>query len=204
MRVGIRAIVASERGASRQTRGMAALDDAVVTVLPTEALTPADRSAVIDVCNAANETEAFWQLFGFIPSGGLHALVHHGDRLVSHAVASTRWVEPDGLPVLRTAYLDAVATHPEVQGRGYSSAGLRRLAAAIGDADIGCLQTDIAPFYERLGWELWRGPLAGRGRDGLIPTPEQTGVMILRLSKTPALDLDARLTIEQQPARIWE
>jgi aminoglycoside 2'-N-acetyltransferase I len=183
---------------------MSAPDAAVVTVVETEALTSADRLAVIDVCNAANDTEAFWQLFGFIPSGGLHALVHRGDRLVSHAVASTRWVEPAGLPVLRTAYLDAVATRPQDQGRGHSSAALRHLATAIVGADIGCLQTDIAPFYERLGWELWRGPLAGRGRDGLIPTPEQTGVMILRLPKTPALDLDAQLTIERQPARIWE
>jgi aminoglycoside 2'-N-acetyltransferase I len=74
----------------------------------------------------------------------------------------------------------------------------------VHDYDIGCLQTDIPGFYERLDWELWRGPLAGRGVDGLIPTPEQTGVMVLRLPTTPSLDFDALLTIEQQQYRIWE
>lgn len=58
-------------------------------------------------------------------------------------------------------------------------------------------------FYERLGWVRWRGPLAGRDGDRLIPTPDQSGVIVLRLSTTPPLDLDAQLTIECQPARIW-
>jgi len=66
------------------------------------------------------------------------------------------------------------------------------------------LQTDIPGFYERLGWDLWRGPLAGRGENGLIPTPDQRGVMVHRLPRTPALDLETLLTIEPQPNRIWE
>lgn len=81
---------------------------------------------------------------------------------------------------------------------------MRRLGAEIDDFEIGCLQTDRTGFYERLGWQLWRGPLAGRGEHGLIPTPEQRGVMVLPLSTTPPIDLDAQLTIECQPARIWE
>jgi hypothetical protein len=51
---------------------------------------------------------------------------------------------------------------------------------------------------------VWRGPLAGRLEEGLVPTPEQRGVMVLRLPSTPLLDLDALLTIECQPSRIWE
>ena len=76
--------------------------------------------------------------------------------------------------------------------------------AEIGDYDIGCLQSDLVGFYERFGWEFWRGPLAGRAEQGLIPTPEQRGVMVLRLPQTPPLDLDAALSIEVQPDRIWE
>ena len=38
---------------------------------------------------------------------------------------------------------------------------MRRLTAEIGDYEIGCLQTDRVGFYDRLGWELWQGPLAG-------------------------------------------
>jgi aminoglycoside 2'-N-acetyltransferase I len=83
-----------------------------------------------------------------------------------------------------------VATLPVYQGQGYGSAVMRQLAKDIGDFDIACLETDRPAFYERLGWEAWRGPLAGRSEDGLIPTPEQTGIMILRLPRTPALNLD--------------
>jgi aminoglycoside 2'-N-acetyltransferase I len=105
---------------------------------------------------------------------------------------------------LKTAYIDAVATRPEYEGRGYGSAAMRRLAADIDEYDIGCLQTDRPRFYERLGWEIWRGPLAGRGEHGLIPTPDQRGVMVLRIPRTPPVDLDTLLTIERQPGRIWE
>ena len=87
---------------------------------------------------------------------------------------------------------------------GYGSAVMRRLARDIDDDYvIGCLQTERVTFYGRLGWEVWRGPLAGRGADGPVPTPDQTGVMVLRLSKTPAVDLDGALTIECQKERIW-
>ena len=50
---------------------------------------------------------------------------------------------------------------------------------------------------------LWRGPLGGRSEQGLIPTPEQSGIMILRLSQTPVLNLDSASTIECQGTRIW-
>lgn len=178
-------------------------EDMVVEMLPTEALTAEHRSAIIAVCIAAHEELDFENLFTYIPSGGRHFLVYRKGELVSHAVATTRWVQPAGHPILRTAFVDAVSTTPQYQGLGYSSAAMSRLAAEIDDYEIGCLQTDRMSFYERLGWILWRGPLAGRGDDGLIPTPEQRGVMVLPLANTPVLDLDQPLTIERQPNRIW-
>jgi aminoglycoside 2'-N-acetyltransferase I len=179
-------------------------DRVSVAVLATEALSTEQRASVIDVCVAANDNEVFQTLFTFIPSGGRHFLAYRGRELVSHAVVTTRWVQRDDQPVMKTAFVDAVATMPAHQGRGYASVTMRRLAAEIGDYDIGCLQTDRPTFYERLGWELWRGPLAGRSDEGLIPTPEQRGVMVLRLPRTPPLDLDGQLSIECQPVRIWE
>jgi hypothetical protein len=53
-----------------------------------------------------------------------------------------------------------------------------------------------------LGWELWRGPLVGRNESQLLPTPDQTGIMILRLARTPPLDLDGTLVIEYD-GRFW-
>ena len=122
---------------------------------------------------------------------------------MGHAVVTTRWLQPEGLPLLRTAYVDAVATSPAQQGRGVGSAVMRRLASAVADYDIAGLETERVGFYERLGWVEWQGPLAGRSDDGLIPTPEQRGVMILRLPRTPELDLGVLLTVEVQPPRIW-
>jgi len=174
-------------------------------VLRTEDLSAAVRRSVIDLCVAAHDNTEFEKMFTvFIASGGRHFLVYADHLLVSHAVVTTRWAQPEGRPELTTAYVDAVSTHPSHQHMGYGSQVMRDLAHGIDEFEIACLQTDLRGFYERLGWELWRGPLAGRGDDGLIPTPDQRGVMVLALPRTPALDLDALLTIEQQPTRIWE
>jgi len=175
----------------------------VLETVATEELTDDQRTAIIDVCVAAHDNEDFNNLFTYIPSGGRHVVAWLGAECVGHAVATTRWAQPEGLPVLRTAYIDAVSTRPLAQSRGYGSAVMRRLAGDIEDYEISCLETDIPGFYERLGWELWRGPLAGRDDDGLIPTPDQRGVMVLRLPRTPPLDLDKGMTIECQASRIW-
>ena len=181
------------------------METTTVEMWRTEDLDPGTRRTIIDLCIAAHDTDAFEQLFDhFIPSGGRHFLGRIDGRLVSHAVVTTRGLQsPPGL-VLRTAFVDAVSTLPPFQGRGSATAVMRRLGSEIDDYEIGCLQTDLVGFYERTGWEPWRGPLAGRDEDGLTYTPEQRGVMVLRLPSTPALDLESLLTIERQPDRIWE
>ena len=175
-----------------------------LTSARTEDLDSPTRASIIEVCIAAHQEEDFKNLFSYIPSGGWHFLAYRDDELVSHAVVTTRWLQPEGQPLLRTAYVDAVASLPTYQGLGYGSAVMRRLANEIDiEYVIAGLETERETFYERLGWEVWRGPLAGRSEDGLVPTPHQTGVMILRLSRTPALDLDKGLSVECQTGRIW-
>ena len=170
----------------------------------TEDLNASIRASIIQLCIAAHQEEDFKNLFAYVPSGGCHFLAYRDQQLVSHALVTTRWLQPEGQPVLKTAYIDAVATLPAYQGRGYGSALMRQLASEIEhDYVIACLETERPDFYERLGWEIWRGPLAGRNDQGLIPTPEQRGIMILRLSKTPSLDLNLGLIIECQTGRIW-
>jgi len=167
-------------------------------------LSDISRAQIIHVCIEAHHEEDFRNLFEYVPSGGWHFLAYHDTLLVSHALVTTRWLQPEGHPLLKTAYIDAVATLPEVQGQGYGSAVMRRLASEIDyEYEIACLETDRETFYERLGWQTWKGPLAGRDEKGLIPTPEQRGIMILRLSQTPELDLNSLLTIECQTGRIW-
>ena len=175
-----------------------------VKIFKTEELDADTRSAIINLCVVAHQEDDFKNLFSYVPSGGLHFLAFHDEHLVSHAMVTTRWLQPEGQPLLKTAYIDAVATLPTQQGLGHGSAVMRHLARTIDDEYvIASLETDRVEFYERLGWQLWRGSLAGRSEQGLIPTPEQNGIMILRLSQTPALNLDSTLTIECQDERIW-
>lgn len=175
-----------------------------VVAVPTEDLTEPQRADIIAVCIRAHGSEAFRDLFSFIPSGGRHFLGFDDSELVSHAVVTTRWAEPEGERVLKTAFVDAVATRPQRQGEGFGTAVMRELADGVTDYEVGCLQTDRASFYNRLGWELWLGPLGGRDGDRIVPTPNQRGVMVLRLPSTPPLEVTRGLTIECQPSRIWE
>jgi aminoglycoside 2'-N-acetyltransferase I len=175
-----------------------------LTCTRTEELSESDRSVIIELCIAAHEEPGFRALFTLVPSGGLHFRAFDGDTLVSHAMVTTRWLQPEGHPLLKTGYVDAVSTLPAYQGQGYGSATMGRLASEIDrEFVVAALETDREGFYSRLGWESWRGPLAGRGEQGLVPTPEQRGVMVLRLSGTPDLDLDSAMTIECQSNRIW-
>jgi aminoglycoside 2'-N-acetyltransferase I len=175
-----------------------------VTSARTRDLDDEARADIIRLCIAAHDTPDFERLFSLVPPDGLHVLAYAGTDLVGHAVITTRWLQPNEHPLLRTAYIDAVSTSPDHQGHGVGSAVMREIERLATDSyEIGGLETDRHGFYERLGWERWRGPLAGRGEDGLIPTPKQTGVMILRLARTPALDPDGPMTIEVQPERIW-
>lgn len=176
-----------------------------VSLMRTEDIDADLRAEIVEVCIAAHDSEDFNRLFSyFIPSGGLHSVAFDGETVVAHAVATTRWLQPEGHPQLKTAYIDAVSTLPEYQGKGWGSDVMRALATAIdAEYEVACLETDREGFYSRLGWETWRGPLAGRSDDGLVPTPDQRGVMVLRLSRTPELDFDAGMTIECQAERIW-
>jgi aminoglycoside 2'-N-acetyltransferase I len=191
------------RVAERSTT-VRARDPVEIDTRRTSELDDTARADVVQLCIDAHQEPDFENLFSYLPPEGLHVLARSGDKLVGHAVVTNRWLQPEGLPLLRTAYVDAVATSPAARGRGIGTAVMHRLAEAIeDDFDIACLETASVSFYERMGWEEWRGPLAGRSVDGLIPTPDQKGIMILRLPGTPELDLNLLLTIESHPARIW-
>ena len=75
-------------------------------------------------------------------------------------------------------------------------------AEAIVDFDLGALCPAIPLMYARLGWEFWCGPLFIRRADRLIPTPDED-VMILRLPRTPPLDLEAPLSVEWREGELW-
>jgi aminoglycoside 2'-N-acetyltransferase I len=173
-----------------------------IRIRRTRQLDAVARATIVELCTAAHR-EDFSRLFYHLPGSGLHVMAYLDEQIVSHAVATTRWVQPERRPILRAAYVDTVATLPAYQRRGYGRAVMRELAANISAYDIACLKTERTAFFEQLGWERWRGPRAGRSGAELIPTPEQQNIMILRLTKTPPLDLDRLLTIETKAGQIW-
>lgn len=134
--------------------------------------------------------------------GGTHVLGREGGRLVSHALWVTRRLQMGSSRLLRTAYIEAGATERDRRRRGYASQVMQRIAAEVRDFDIAALSPFDAAWYVRLGWESWRGPRFTRSNTNLIATPDEE-VMILRLPRTPSLDLNAPLSAEWREGELW-
>jgi aminoglycoside 2'-N-acetyltransferase I len=168
----------------------------------TEALPPVVHDAILALCHAAygEDLAPLFRAYG----PGLHVLGRAGGELVTHAMWLTRWLQPGGSAPLRTAYVEAVATHPDHQRRGYASAAMRRLVETIPDDHVlAALSPATRRIYERLGWRLWEGPLAIRMPDGTTePTPHEE-VMVLELPGRPRLDRTAPLSAEWRAGELW-
>lgn len=164
-------------------------------------LTPEERREMIALCDLAYEEDMGAIIDEFVDP--VHVLGFLDDKLVTHALWITRFLQPEGLPLLRTAYVEAVATHPAYRQRGFASAIMRKVLEEIQDFDIAGLAPFSVEYYARLGWERWRGPLYERKDDQLIASPPDERVMIYRLPKTPELDLDTTISIEWRVGEVW-
>jgi predicted acetyltransferase len=175
-------------------------DTSTFELIPGEALSASDRQEILALCSAACE-EDFLPYLELLPNP-VHLLARRDNVLVSHAAWVTRWLQVNEGGLLQTAYVEAVATAPEYQRQGLGSALMRQLLHYLDDFEVAALSPSDSGFYERPGWELWRGPLAVRTDDGLTFTPEEE-VMIYRLPRTPRLDLNALITIEWRRGEVW-
>ena len=183
--------------------GISGPDRLRIVTARTADLSPAQRAAIVDLCSWAHGVD-FGELFSFLLPDGLHVIAHLDDEVVGHAVTTTRWLRPGGLPFLRCAYVDAVATAPTHQRQGIGGAVMRRLALAadVDGYEIGGLESELRGFYEPLGWVRWRGDRAAETDGGLVVTPDKDGVFVLRLARTPPLDVDGPLTVRAD-GRFW-
>lgn len=136
--------------------------------------------------------------------GGTHVIVELDDEPVSHAAVVERQIRIDGRP-LRAGYVEAVATAPGRQRTGLGTVVMTEVGALIRERfEIGMLGTGVQPFYERLGWRIWRGPSAVRHLDGLRPTPDEDGfLMVLETPATPALDPAAPIDCDPRSGDSW-
>ncbi|CAN5772241.1 GNAT family N-acetyltransferase [soil metagenome] len=137
-------------------------------------------------------------------TGGAHFVLEIDGAIVSHASVVERVLET-GDRELRTAYVEAVATAPQHQRRGYATAVMRAVGPFIDERyELGALDTGLTDFYRSLGWEPWRGSTLVRTERGTIGTPEEDGfVMIRRTPTTPDLDLDAPISCDWRAGDVW-
>ncbi len=133
---------------------------------------------------------------------GSHLLGREGGRLICHGMWVTRWLQVGTGPLLRTAYVELVATEPSEQGRGLASTLMRAMPPHWGEYQLAALCPAPTSLYERLGWKDWAGPLAVRQEDACWLTPEERA-LILPLANTPPLDRRGTLSVEWRPIEVW-
>ncbi len=137
--------------------------------------------------------------------GGTHFLLEADGTIVSHASVVERELHVAGVP-LRTAYVEAVATDPRRQRQGLGTQVMRAVGDFIdaGEWQLAALGTSSHGFYERLGWRTWRGPTSVRTQATDMPTPEEDGYIMVRLTpRSPGVDPDARISCEWRPGDVW-
>lgn len=136
--------------------------------------------------------------------GGRHVIAEVEGVLVSHASVIERTIEVAGR-AFKTGYVEGVATSPTRQGRGFGTAVMNEVATVVKNGfELGALGTDSQPFYERLGWERWRGSSFVRQASMLEPTPEEDGsLMVLRFGPSEHVDLAESISCEARPGDDW-
>ncbi|MGI8928857.1 MAG: GNAT family N-acetyltransferase, partial [Candidatus Limnocylindrales bacterium] len=110
-----------------------------------------------------------------------------------------------GRTPLRSGYVEAVATVVDQQRRGHGTAVMRDVNSYIAQHfELGALGTGSQGFYERLGWQIWRGPSFVRTTDGQQPTTDEDGyILVLETPSSPTLDLAAPISCEWRPGEVW-
>lgn len=173
-----------------------------LTVIPGKELTEKGFLEILALCSEAYETD-FSPIMQSYGEHLTHVLLHSGTELAGHALWVARWLQAGDMSLMKTAYVEAVAVAPKQQGKGYATAVMKKLAESIDDYELAALSPSDAGFYERLGWELWRGKLYARKEGVIIPAKNESRCMILRLPETPVIDIDMPLSIEWRRGDIW-
>ena len=183
------------------------MTDRRISVTQTDDLDPDRAAELVALCEAAF-AEPFataWERVG----PGLHVVAEVGGRAVSHAVIVDRrlYQGHEADLAVDVGYVEHVATRPDAQGQGHATAVMRQVGQIIGDEyALGGLATGSNAFYERFGWETWRGPVGVRMPDGeRVRSPQEDGhVMVLRTPRSPAsLSTDAPIYVDWRPDEPW-
>jgi len=136
--------------------------------------------------------------------GGLHFVAEDDRGILAHASVVPRELHVEERP-LRTGYVEAMATRPDLQGRGIGTEVLRAVDDHIVEAyELGALDTGSDWFYRRLGWLRWRGPTFVRTVEVVVRTAEEDGnIMVLPTPASGPLDPDAAISCDWRPGDVW-
>jgi aminoglycoside 2'-N-acetyltransferase I len=175
--------------------------------LATDELTAAEVTsirALLDEAFGSDEDERFSQEDWQHVVGGVHFVLDVEGAILAHASVIERELHVGGRP-LRTGYVEAVATGPEHQRQGLGTKVMQEVGDYIREHfDLGALATGSHGFYERLGWETWRGPSYVRTWSGTRRTADDDGyILVLRTPRSPALDLADPISCEWRPGDVW-
>lgn len=178
-----------------------------VRQIPSEGLSEANAReirALLDAAFGADEDERFTDDDWAHALGGVHFVLDVGGEIVAHASVVEREIHVGDRP-LRAGYVEAVATVPDRQGRGYGSRVIEAVGAHLRERyELGVLGTGRHRFYERLGWSTWRGHSFVRTPAGPEPTPEEDGfILVLPTPATPPLDPTAPISCDSRPGDAW-
>jgi aminoglycoside 2'-N-acetyltransferase I len=157
-------------------------------------LSEKELEEIITLCSNAFNEDFRPYMKDFI--GSRHILGYYEDVLVSHVLWLNRWIRIENTPLLKTAFLDAVAVDEKYRKRGYASSTMTRFTEEITDYDMAVLTTGSPDFYERLGWQAWLGSVSFQRVDGQITSLNNSTLMTLFHPRTPALDVNTPLTVE--------
>lgn len=160
--------------------------------------------ALLDTAFGTHEDERFTEPDWQHAVGGVHFVLDLDGEILAHAAVVERGIHVGGRPA-RTGYVEAVATSVDHQGRGAGSALMTEVNAWIRDRyELGVLGTGRHHFYERLGWETWRGPSFVRTEAGLRRTVDEDGyILVLRTPSSPSFELTESISCEWREGDVW-
>lgn len=136
--------------------------------------------------------------------GGWRAVVVEDGRPLAHAAVVPRQLEVDKRP-FRTGYVEAVAAQPDVHRNGFGTKVMGEIGRILhAEFEMGALSTAHWGFYERMGWERWRGPSYVREPSGLVRTAdEDAGIMVLRFGASQDANLARSVSCEPRSGDDW-
>jgi predicted N-acetyltransferase YhbS len=148
-----------------------------IDITPVEGLTAADRDELRALTIAVYSPAVIATLpataVTWAPTQWAIRVRDDDNRLVSHVGMLTREISVNGVPTT-VGGIGGVKTHPDARGRGYASAAMRAATAFFTDERgvafvlLVCLPPTV-PYYERLGWQRFRGTLLVAQPGGTIP-----------------------------------